>query len=291
METLSLIEDQLPIVKVNATVVFSILNIYTRRTSRESRVIGTLLGYINNNVITVSECFAIPFEEKEEDSTVKIVQDYHKTMLSFHRRNNKKEILVGWFSTSTANGNYINDYSSLINDFYSKEVANPIHIVVDTTLMADNVNVRGFVTKQLVLSDNVLANTFQEIAVAVDLSESEVTCLQHMIRGQKKGDEWSRSDVISSISSKTESVNSSMEKLLQVLDEAQSFVDKVVTGEEPPVREIGIALADALNKFSSANLTTNSSIQNKVQDLLMVSYISSLAQTQTLISEKLNQIL
>lgn len=47
-------DSALPSVKVHATVVFSILNNFTRRSPRDSRVIGTLLGEVRDGVVVVS---------------------------------------------------------------------------------------------------------------------------------------------------------------------------------------------------------------------------------------------
>ena len=48
-ESLSLSDVPLGKIQVNATVIFSILNSYSRRTARESRVIGTLLGEVQKD--------------------------------------------------------------------------------------------------------------------------------------------------------------------------------------------------------------------------------------------------
>ena len=56
LESLSLSDAPLAKVKVNATVIFSILNSFSRRTSRDSRVIGTLLGNVEKDgTIVVSK--------------------------------------------------------------------------------------------------------------------------------------------------------------------------------------------------------------------------------------------
>jgi hypothetical protein len=53
-EALTLGDSALPKIKVHPTVVFSILNNFTRRSPRDSRVIGTLLGNVKDGVVTVS---------------------------------------------------------------------------------------------------------------------------------------------------------------------------------------------------------------------------------------------
>ncbi len=53
-QSLSLNENALPQIKVQATVIFSILNAYSRRASKDSRLIGTLLGEVKDGIVTVS---------------------------------------------------------------------------------------------------------------------------------------------------------------------------------------------------------------------------------------------
>jgi translation initiation factor 3 subunit F len=221
-------------------------------------------------------------------------------MYLFHRKNNRREHIVGWYTTTTAKGEFINDNSSLIHDFYSSECENPIHIVVDTTLSSENVNTRGFVGKTMAISNNkddfnVLANTFEEIKVNLDFTEAEATCLYTMINGQKKGSEWKKSEIISTLPTQNRVVQS-IEKLNELLENIQNYVDGVVEGRINPSREIGVELSNAIDVLTvhdeKNEKTAISSVnQSKTQDLLMVSYLTSLAQSQILISEKLNSVL
>lgn len=213
-------------------------------------------------------------------------------MYSCHRRNNKKEYIVGWYTTTSVNGAFIVDNSSLIHDFYTNECDNPVHLVVDTTLRSDNISARGFVCQQMVVGFDVLANTFQEVKVDIELSESEASCLYHMIHGQKSDSKWQNSEIVASLSSSTERLDTSVAALSKVLDDIQAYVDNVVEGKISPSREVGIAIAEALNAFTAQNLQASqqAGVQNKVQDLLLVSFLSTLTQTQALISEKLFEV-
>jgi len=141
-----------PKIEVHAIAVFSILNNFMRRSPRDSRVMGTLLGERKEDgTVVVTECFAVPFQEKVNEVYVAIDLKYHKHMYSFHRRNNKNEVIVGWYTTSTAQGQFITDNTSLMYDFYSKECDNPVHISVDTSLLSDNLSTRGFVSDPLIV--------------------------------------------------------------------------------------------------------------------------------------------
>jgi len=306
LEALTLKSSTLPRVKVSSTVALSILNSFARRSQRDSRVIGTLLGEVKDGVVVVTECFAEPFSESVEERRISIYSDYHRAMYNFHRRNNKKEVMVGWYTTTSATGEFINDNSSLIHDVFSKEIDNPIHLVVDTTLLTDNISIRGFVGKSITIGSEILSNSFHEVKVDVEFTDYESTLLYHMIysqEGKGKGSEesnnrWkdqSTSSIVSSIPSHKENVNSSIHKLSSTLNQVSSFVDGIVDGKINPseYRDVGIALTDLLNNYAGNSLSNNdvALLNNRFEDLLMVSYLSTLTETQTFIAEKLNQIL
>lgn len=294
LEALTLKNASLPRVKVTATVIFSILNSYARRAQRDTRVIGTLLGEVKEGVVTVTECFAEPFSESVEERRISIYSDYHRAMYNFHRRNNKKEVMVGWYSTTSITGEFINDNSSLIHDVFAKEISNPIHLVVDTTLLTDQISIRGFVGRPTVVGNEVLANSFHEVRVDIDFNDHESTLLYHMIHSQESSSRWKSAQVTSALPSHQENVQQATDKLAAILDKIQLFVDQVVEGKAAGShRDIGIALTDIINNytgnsFSAADVAL---LNSRFEDLLMVSYLSTLTETQTVIAEKLNQIL
>ena len=76
---------------------------------------------------------------------VAINKEYHKSMYAAQRRVSRKEEIVGWFTT-TKDGALIIDNSSLVNDFYSQECYDPIHLVLDANMTGMNLCVRGFVS-------------------------------------------------------------------------------------------------------------------------------------------------
>lgn len=279
-------------VKLHPTAVFAILNSYSRRTDRDGRIIGSLLGTYKNGVYTITDAFGVPFVEKTDELYVAINTEYHNNMYSFHRKINKKEVIVGWYSTTLANGVAVNDNSSLINEFYSSECGEPIHLVVDTTLAGDNINVKAFISRPLTIGNKPIANMFHEVKVDMCMSDSELTCLYHMIKGQNVKNEWKSSQVTSTVSSQKDMVRLSIEKLYETLLQVQSYVDDVCSGKSKPVASIGSCISDILSSLGSVNTDDmHAMIHDKKQDLLMVNYINTLVQTQLKISEKLNTIL
>ena len=52
-EALSLSNKPLPALKVSAQVILTILNAHSRRSELDTRVVGTLLGEVKDNVVNV----------------------------------------------------------------------------------------------------------------------------------------------------------------------------------------------------------------------------------------------
>ena len=111
---------------VHPAVLFSIVDHYSRRDEEQNRVIGTLLGMVDDDKkVTVCSCFPVPHTETEEQ--VAVNTDFHATMLQLHQRVFPKQQVVGWYST----GVEVNDSSILFHEFYGQEVERPVHLLLD----------------------------------------------------------------------------------------------------------------------------------------------------------------
>ena len=53
-------------VKVHPAVLLNICDTFIRRNSKQHRVVGTLLGYIADNVVEVKSCYAVPHNDTPE---------------------------------------------------------------------------------------------------------------------------------------------------------------------------------------------------------------------------------
>ncbi|CAM9983334.1 unnamed protein product [Ectocarpus sp. 4 AP-2014] len=82
------------VVKVHPMVLFSVLDHYLRRPENQKRVIGTLLGTVTANVVEITNSFAVPHLEKNDE--VAVGKDFNKSMLALQQRVNGRESVVGW---------------------------------------------------------------------------------------------------------------------------------------------------------------------------------------------------
>jgi translation initiation factor 3 subunit F len=221
--------------------------------------------------------------------------EYHKQMYNAHRRINKKEEIVGWYSTTAPNGACITNTSSVINTFYTKQCDDetPVHLVVDSTLTGDTMSVRGFVAKPIELGDATYADMFEEAKVEMVMSPAESTALFHMMNNEEGNakQSWESSETVSGIPTEKDAVANSVEQLLATLDELSAYVDGVVAGTTTAIPSVGIELSHALSSLQTYKQEEISSqLQSKVQDMLMIAYLSTLTKAQLKISEKLHGI-
>jgi translation initiation factor 3 subunit F len=290
-ETLVLGDNFLPVVKVRPGVIFDILNSFSRRDEAGNRVVGTLMGVKRENGIEITECFVVPHHEKVSDAYVAINKDYHNNMVNFRKQINKRELVVGWFSTTSSNcGPYVTDNCSLIHALYANECEDPVHLVVDTVLGpdTDHVNIKAYMSKPLEVGSFALANVFQSLRVHIDMSNpAEVQCLHNMISQQN--DQWAETTTTATIAEMQGSYATATASLSDAIAKAVAHVEKVGANVDPSVN---LAISDAFAALHSVKKEDFDAIyQDKADGLLMISYITSLTKTQLVVAEKLNAVL
>lgn len=209
-------------------------------------------------------------------------------MLALHLRANRKETVVGWYASAALGDedntndapNLIFNTSSLIHEFYAEECdeGDPVHLVVDTRLLEDAITARAYRSTPVVVQGEPMANMFHELRLTVQNSEPENLALHRMVADSKGEDK-----------EKDEPLLVSMEKLYNMLEKASDYVDSVMDGKISPDAEIGRQVANTLATVPRIRPEVFDKLFNdSLQDLLMVTYLSNITQTQLSIAEKLN---
>lgn len=280
--------------KVSPSVIMSILNSHTRRPTKESHIIGALLGEVRDGIVYVTECFAVTFKEYNEandELCVVINKEYFLNMLSMHLHNNKKEVFVGWYTTPQSNAEAINDTSALYNEFFKEFHPNPVSLVVDTTLKNDMLNIKGYINKETKLNGEVLSSTFYELKVDIEFNDSESTIFYHMIYNNKNPNNNSRV-FLSTIDSVTNLTTKSIENFMEIIENINNYIDAVLSGRIEANSAIGMELMDIINTFKANKLTEAQIrlIQTRYNDLVSASQLASVALNQSFSLEKVLNI-
>ena len=154
---------------VHPLVLLHVLDHHTRRQEESGRVIGTLLGRrVDASTVEVTNCFAVPHAERGEE--VAIGKDFNKRMMALYMRSNRRESVVGWYASAAANSEgggpapLIADTSSLIHEFYAGEADenDPVHLVVDTRLLTDQLMIRAYKSTQVVVQGEAVGSLFHD---------------------------------------------------------------------------------------------------------------------------------
>ncbi|XP_058097049.1 eukaryotic translation initiation factor 3 subunit F [Magnolia sinica] len=261
------------IARVHPVVIFSICDCYVRRPDQAERVIGTLLGSISpDGTIDIRNSYAVPHNESSDQVALDV--DYHHNMFLSHQKVNPKEVIVGWYST----GFGVSGGSALFHEFYSREVANPVHLTVDTGFRNGEASIKAYVSVNLSLGDRQLAAQFNEIPL--DL---------RMVEAERVGFDILKTTMVEKLPNDLEGMEASMERLLALIDDVYKYVDGVVEGRVAPDNSIGRFIADAVASIPKMSPAAFDKLLNdRLQDHLLLLYLSSLTRTQLSLAEKLN---
>lgn len=200
--------------------------------------------------------------------------DYNRTMYELHQRVNPKEVVVGWYST----GSSLSPSDTLIHDFYGREVANPVLLIVDTAFAEEKVNIKVFVSTLLTLGERQLAAQFHEVQLDLRLVEAE-----------RIGFDVLKKTMVEKLPNDLEGLEATIERLQEMIDRVFRYVDDVLEGQIEPDNSIGRFLADTMSAVPRISSDAFDKLFNdSVQDLLLVLYLANLTKTQLTLAEKLN---
>mmetsp|Transcript_8541 Transcript_8541/g.21982 ORF Transcript_8541/g.21982 Transcript_8541/m.21982 type:complete len:282 (-) Transcript_8541:358-1203(-) len=268
-----------PKVKVLPMVYLGILDHYSRRQKYARRVIGTLLGTEVGGVTEITNYFPVPHEESVDQVTVDT--EYHRTMFELHRQVNPKEVIVGWYAT----GSEITEYSALIHDFYSLQCDTTVHLCIDTEVADGRIGINAYVGAPMGVPDHTVGKIFTPVEVSTLYYEPERVGLKALTKTLETDDK------ASNVQNDMERIAESVESLDEILSMCVEYVDKVLSKEIPGDEKIGRFLMDTISRVPQLDAAEfEKMFNNSLQDLLMVTYLSSLVQANVSLQEVSKQM-
>lgn len=294
MTSLFLNENESPKVSVHPLVVLTVLDAYMRRSNGLTRVIGTLLGTKTANLIEVTSCYVVPHQETSEGE-IAFDEEYNTKMLGLKKVMSSSEEVVGWFATTAENGQMVDYLTCFIHDYYGQMCgASTIHLVVDTACTDQKVAVTAYTGTALALGDSTLASEFQAIPVAITATATEKVACDVMIKAVTSSSSSSSAETKEGAGSTNlddlDSLESSIVRLLEILETNCEYVDSVLAGKTPKDDTVGKEIFKALAAVPRMDPDVfGKMFNNRLQDMLMVVYLSNLTRTQLSIADKIAQ--
>lgn len=230
-------------VVIQPQALFSILDHSLRRPKDQDRVIGTLLGHRSDDggEISVQNCYAVPHTETAEQ--VEVDMDYQKTMLSMHLRANPKEVLVGWYATSSE----LNTFSALIQNFYGQQGDGTfpypaVHLTVSTEA-GQPPESRAYISAPIGVTAERAADSCSFIPVPHEIRYGEAEKSGLELISSAKQNETRTTRIVSDI----EALENSIEQVLEMVERVANYVSNVLDEEAEPNAALGQFLLNALS--------------------------------------------
>ncbi|KAI9731706.1 MAG: hypothetical protein M1834_004495 [Cirrosporium novae-zelandiae] len=271
-------------VVIHPQAIFSILDHSLRRNADQDRVIGTLLGVRSEDgsEVEIRNCFAVGHTETQEQ--VEVDMEYQKHMLQLHLRANPKEILVGWYATSSE----LNTFSALIQNFYGGQGEGTwphpaVHLTV-STVPGQDINVKTYISAPVGVTAERAADSAAFIPVPHEIryGDAEKSGLELISSAKEREDR--KAGVLTDI----ESLERSIEEVLDLLDRVNTYVENVIEEDEEPSSALGQFLLNTLAlapKVEPADIERD--FNNHIQDVLVISYLANSIRTQIDLSNRL----
>jgi translation initiation factor 3 subunit F len=205
-------------------------------------VIGTLLGFRSEDgtEVEIRNCFAVGHTEAQDQ--VEVDMDYQKSMLALHLKANPKEVLVGWYATSSE----LNTFSALIQNFYGGQGDGTwphpaVHLTVSTDPGKD-IEYRTYISAPVGVTAERAADSaaFVEVPREIRYGDAEKSGLE-LISGAKDNE-----DRTAGILTDIESLERALEEVLGMVDRVAKYVEAVIDEEAPPSSALGQFLLNTL---------------------------------------------
>lgn len=285
---------------IHPSVIFTILDAYLRRDENQTHVIGTLMGSIvDTNLVEISDCF-VDKHSLNEGGFLQIIKDHHETMYELKQKIRPRDQVVGWFCSgselselSCAVHGWFKEFNS-ISKFYPHAPLNePIHLLVDASLESGSISIKSFVQLPINLVKDYFVH-FHEIqtellpcnveraeAIGSGNENNEVKAVTYNKGGNRA--------LYRQSNKKMNMSTISLTKLLIMLKQCKSYIQDVVDKKKKGNITVGRYLHKILSNDAFTPVENYDTLnQDILQDNLMISYLSNLANLQFLIAEKLN---
>ncbi|KAL5358385.1 eukaryotic translation initiation factor 3 subunit F [Aspergillus floccosus] len=271
-------------VVIQPQALFSILDHSLRRNADQERVIGTLLGTRSEDgtEVEIRSTFAVGHTETTDQ--VEVDMEYQKQMLALHLKANPKEVLVGWYATSSE----LNTFSALIQNFYSGQgdgtFPHPaVHLTVSTEPGKD-IETRAYISAPVGVTAERAADSAAFIPVPHEIryGETEKSGLE-AIAAARDAEERA-----ANLFTDIEALERAVEEVLGMIDRVSRYVESVIDEEAPASTALGQFLLNALAlapKVEPADIERD--FNNHIQDVLVVSYLANTIRTQMELSNRL----
>jgi len=254
---------------VHPLVLLSTVDHYNRvAKNTNKRVVGVLLGTVSKGIVDVTNSYAVPFEEDEQNPSIWFVDhNFHENMWSMFKKVNARENVIGWYST----GPKIRPADLEINELFRRYCPNPVLVIIEVQPKELGIPTKAYAAVEEANEETSETRmAFQHIPSEIGALEAEEVGVEHLLRDVKD-------TTISTLATRIRDKLSSLKSLISHLHEMNVYLEHVVKGTLPINHQIIGHLQDIFNL--SPNLNVDELVKSfaiKTNDMMLVIYLSSL---------------
>ncbi|KAI1722226.1 JAB1/Mov34/MPN/PAD-1 ubiquitin protease domain-containing protein [Ditylenchus destructor] len=226
------------VVKVHPAAYMSIVQYYERsygRPGTNNHILGTLAGYYDDDIVQVTDGYAIPF--REVDSVID--GPYNKAHWSFLKKSSPREQMVGWFYigerlTEKCRA-YHAYYEKLAIGFapWNKQKVTVIFLTLDFSFSNHEdyrIPIQAYIGKKKgdCISTEV-SSFFLPIEVELETFLGESVALDLVTKGV-----YSKNSEIKLQKDHLDPLEESLEEMVRWLDIAEAYIEKILKASEIP---------------------------------------------------------
>ena len=270
-------------VAVHPIVLLSVVDHYYRLAKETNRrVIGALLGEYIDDKIDITNCYALPFEEDPKDKKVWYVDHvYSEEMLEMFQKINKKENIVGWYSS----GPKIRPHDIEINEVFRKYCDKPVFVIIDVQEKKESIGIpaESYIMKEEVDQDGQLIKTFYKLNTTIEASLPEQIGVEFLLK------DINDPNRVGSVSKMIKDKEQSLRALISKLSHIKEYLSKIIEGKIPMNAQIIYNVQEIFNllpNFDVESLIKAMSIQTNNNYLVL--YLSWLTKTVVALHKLIN---
>lgn len=189
--------------------------------------------------VEIRSCFAVGHTETTDQ--VEVDMEYQKQMLALHLKANPKEVLVGWYATSSE----LNTFSALIQNFYGQSDGTWPHPAVHLTVSTEpgkDIETRAYISAPVGVTVERAADSAAFIPVPHEIryGEAEKNGLEAIANARDAEDR--QTNIFTDI----EALERAVEEVIGMIDRVSKYVEAVIDEEAPASTALGQFLLNAL---------------------------------------------
>ncbi|XP_780015.1 26S proteasome non-ATPase regulatory subunit 7 [Strongylocentrotus purpuratus] len=254
-------------VVVHPLVLLSVVD-HFNRIRNQRRVVGVLLGSWRQGVCDIANCFAVPFDEDDKDTSVWFLDhDYLENMHTMFKKVNAREKIVGWYHT----GPKLHQNDIAINELIRKYCPNSVLCIIDAKPKEIGLPTEAYYAVEEVHDDGTpTCKTFEHIPSEMGAEEAEEVGVEHLLRDIKDTS-------VGTLSQRITAQLLGLKGLQSQIQHISGYLQKVAAGELPINHTIIYQLQDVFNLLPDVNLNDFvKSLTTKTNDQMLVVYLASL---------------